>query len=576
METKTVDWRYLIRVGLIAGVVALYTSVIGMVVTFSTRSLISDVLNLGQIALFMATILVGYNVGRKRAPDVGVTLRDGVIVGAFAAAPILLLLILMQILTAADIPYRSMFVNLSPGLVSLLTFEQESWVVGALLFLVVNALLGMIGAGFNLIPERPRKALFMGVVWTVGVGLFSELILQVVDGFTDTLSFGQDSNALESINRFIRTGFRQGAVKPGVAAAVFIIVTLVTYWWPQRRPRLQPRSAPQQTQQMRRASLVAITIVLLILPWFLGDYLSEVLVTVGLYVLMGLGLNIAVGLAGLLDLGYVTNFAVGAYLMATLTNTGPQKTAELSFWMVIPLCLVAAMLTGFILALPVLRMRGDYLAITTLGFGEIIRLLALSDWLKPLIGGAQGILFIPKPAIGSFSFSGPRELYYIILFFCLLILYVSVRLNNSRTGRQWMSLREDEDVAKAMGIDTTLSKLLAFTLSAASGGIAGAIFASKLGTIFPSSFNLIISINVLALIIVGGMGSIPGIVLGALVLIGLPELLREFAEYRFLIYGALLIFMMLARPEGLIPSAVRQRELHEELPDAIPAAAPGD
>lgn len=575
METKTVDWRYLIRVGLIAGVVALYTSAIGMVVTFSSRSLISDVLNLGQIALFLATILVGYNVGRKRAPDVIATLRDGVIVGAFAAAPLLLLLILMQVLTTAEIPYRNMFVNLSPGLVSLLTFEQESWVVGALLFLVVTALLGTIGAGFNLIPERPRKALFMGVVWTVGVGLFSELILQVVDGFTDTLSFGRDSNALESINRFIRTGFRQGAVKPGVAVGVFIVVTLATYWWPQRRPRLQPRSAPQQTQ-MRRASLVAITIVLLILPWFLGDYLSEVLVTVGLYVLMGLGLNIAVGLAGLLDLGYVTNFAVGAYLMATLTNTGPQKTAELSFWLVIPLCLLAAMLTGFVLALPVLRMRGDYLAITTLGFGEIIRLLALSDWLKPLIGGAQGILFIPKPSIGSISFSGPRELYYIILFFCLLILYVSVRLNNSRTGRQWMSLREDEDVAKAMGIDTTLSKLLAFTLSAASGGIAGAIFASKLGTIFPSSFNLIISINVLALIIVGGMGSIPGIVLGALVLIGLPELLREFAEYRFLIYGALLIFMMLARPEGLIPSAIRQRELHEELPDAIPAAAPGD
>lgn len=576
METNTVDWRYLIRVGLIAGAVALYTSAIGMVALFSSRSLISGVLNLGQMALFTATILVGYNVGRKRAPNAAAVLRDGAIVGAVSAVPLFLLLFVLQLLTAQEINYRAMFVNLSPALINLLTFEQESWVVGALLFVLATTVLGVVGAGFNIIPNRTRQALFQGLAWTVGVGLFSELILQMIDGLADTLSFGRDTGFLDGLNGFVRQGFTQGATKPGVAAAIFILVTLVAYWWPRLRPRTEPRIAPPQTQTRRWVTLAVIAVTLLILPWFLGDYLSEVLVTVGLYVLMGLGLNIAVGLAGLLDLGYVVTFAVGAYLMATLTNTGPEKTLELSFWVVIPLCILAAMTTGFVLALPVLRMRGDYLAITTLGFGEIIRLLALSDWLKPLIGGAQGILFIPKPALGSFSFSGPRELYYIILLSCLLVLYISVRLNNSRTGRQWMALREDEDVAKAMGIDTTMSKLLAFTLSAASGGIAGAIFASKLGTIFPSSFNLIISINVLALIIVGGMGSIPGIVLGALVLIGLPELLREFAEYRFLIYGVLLIFMMLARPEGLIPSAIRQRELHVKDDTAIPAGAPGD
>ena len=576
METKTVDWRYLIRVGLIAGTVALYTSVIGMVVLFSDRSLISGVLNLGQVALFTATLLVGYNVGRKRAPNAAAVLRDGAIVGAVSAVPLVLLLFVMQWLTAQEINYRAMFVNLSPALINLLTFDQESWVVGALLLVLVTTVLGVLGAGFNVVPERMRQALFQGIAWTVGIGLFSELILQVLDGLADTVSFGRDAGFLDGINRFARQGFTQGATKPGVAAAIFILVTLLAYWWPNLRPRTQPRPASPQTPIRRQITLIVVAVTLLIVPWFLGDYLSEVLVTVGLYVLMGLGLNIAVGLAGLLDLGYVTNFAVGAYLMATLTNTGPEKTMELSFWVVIPLCVLAAMLTGFVLALPVLRMRGDYLAITTLGFGEIIRLLALSDWLKPLIGGAQGILFIPKPAVGDFSLSGPRELYYVILLSCLLVLYVSVRLNNSRTGRQWMALREDEDVAKAMGIDTTMSKLLAFTLSAASGGIAGAIFASKLGTIFPSSFNLIISINVLALIIVGGMGSVPGIVLGALVLIGLPELLREFAEYRFLIYGVLLIFMMLARPEGLIPSAIRQRELRVEDETAIPAGATGD
>ena len=230
------------------------------------------------------------------------------------------------------------------------------------------------------------------------------------------------------------------------------------------------------------------------------------------------------------------------------------------------------MLTGFTLALPVLRMRGDYLAIATLGFGEIIRLLALSDWLKPYIGGAQGVLFIPKPSvplIGAitigrftfFDFSDPRWVYYLFLAACLLMLFISLRLNNSRTGRQWMAMREDEDAAGAMGIDTMKTKMLAFTLSAASGGLAGAIFASKIGTIFPHSFQLLISVNTLCIIIVGGMGRIPGIVVGALALIGLPELLREFAEYRLLMYGALLVVMMLVRPEGLWPSAARRREL---------------
>ena len=150
---------------------------------------------------------------------------------------------------------------------------------------------------------------------------------------------------------------------------------------------------------MRRTGTGLFGIVLLMLPWVVGIYLSEVLDLVGLYVLMGLGLNIAVGLAGLLDLGYVTNFAVGAYIAALLVSTGPLGIAQTNFWIVIPICILAAMCTGFMLALPVLRMRGDYLAIATLGFGEIVRILALSDWLKPYIGGAQGILFVPKPAL---------------------------------------------------------------------------------------------------------------------------------------------------------------------------------
>jgi branched-chain amino acid transport system permease protein len=243
-----------------------------------------------------------------------------------------------------------------------------------------------------------------------------------------------------------------------------------------------------------------------------------------------------------------------------------------NFWLVLPISMLVAMLVGFLFAVPVLKMRGDYLAIATLGFGEIIRLLAISDWLKPWIGGAQGILFIPKPEIFGIVINDPEQFYYVLLVACLIAIFVSTRLNNSRIGRQWMSIREDEDVSAAMGIDTARSKLLAFTLSAATGGIAGAIFASKLGAIFPNSFSLQVSINVLSLIIVGGMGSIPGVVVGALVLIGLPELLREFDEFRLLLYGILLIVMMLARPEGLWPSAVHRREMHsdEDGPKNIP------
>ena len=242
------------------------------------------------------------------------------------------------------------------------------------------------------------------------------------------------------------------------------------------------------------------------------------------------------------------------------------------FWMVIPVALLAAMFAGFIFAVPVLRMRGDYLAIATLGFGEIIGKLAISDWLKPLIGGAQGVQAIPKPIFLGTELKNPEQLYYIVLVASLVTLFVSIRLNNSRTGRQWMAIREDEDVATAMGIDTARAKLLAFTLSAATGGVAGAIFAAKVGTVFPNSFTVFISINVLSLIIVGGIASNPGIVVGAVVLIGLPELLREFSDFRFLMYGALLVIMMIKRPQGFIPSQLVSHEIRAGVKAKVAAA----
>jgi branched-chain amino acid transport system permease protein len=279
---------------------------------------------------------------------------------------------------------------------------------------------------------------------------------------------------------------------------------------------------------------------------------------------MGLGLNIVVGFAGLLDLGYVAFFAVGAYSMGVLTS--PEISwlpFTLSFWEALPIAVVMSTLFGVILGVPVLGMRGDYLAIVTLGFGEIIRKVAISDWLKPYIGGSNGITLIPKASIGAFELDNPQRLYYLFLAGCVLLAFISQRLKGSRLGRSWMAMREDEDVAEAMGIDLVRTKLLAFATGAAFAGLSGAFFASKLTSIYPHSFQLMISINVLCLIIVGGMGNIPGVIVGGLALIGLPEILREFAEYRLLIYGAALVLMMLMRPEGLLPEPRRRLELHE-------------
>jgi branched-chain amino acid transport system permease protein len=311
------------------------------------------------------------------------------------------------------------------------------------------------------------------------------------------------------------------------------------------------------------ASILILVFILLILPRVLGLFLSEVLTIVGLYVLLGLGLNIVVGYAGLLDLGYVAFFAIGSYTLAVLTS--PELGFfSLSFWEALPLVIVMGVLSGVLLGTPVLKMRGDYLAIATLGFGEIIRILVLSDFLRPWLGGAQGIGKIPKAFIGGFEFAGPQQIYYLILAGCLLVIFISLRLRDSRLGRAWMAVREDEDVAQAMGINLVATKLLAFATGAGFSALSGAIFASKLSSVYPHSFNVMISINIVSVIIVGGMGSIPGVIVGAIALVGLPELLREFSEYRLFVYGAALVAMMLLRPEGLWPEAVHRREFHEE------------
>lgn len=550
------DLRTALRFGGIASIITLSLSMIGMVELFSQRELVAGIPTLGQMLVLGAPAFLAYmavkNMSQKQGPQI---LLSGAITGLVASIPTILM---MMLESAVDL--RQFLINVSPSLIELLTFHQELG-LGILLFAGGMTLSGIIGALLYILPGQYRRPILTGVLFTLLIGMFSEILSNRLRDF-----FGAD---------FIRVMFTSKALNPVVAAVLFLFISGSSAFWATKGNDVQQRwrSATKGYERQVSIGVAIVGIALLVfLPHILGTYLSEVFNNVGIYILMGLGLNIVVGFAGLLDLGYVAFFAIGAYSMAVLTTQGQLGLGNFTFWTALPISVLMAVMAGVILGVPVLRMRGDYLAIVTLGFGEIIRVLATSDMLKPYIGGAQGVLQIPKPMIGETSLVKPEQLYYVILAGVLVAWFVSWRLSESRLGRQWMAMREDEDVAEAMGIRLVATKLLAFGIGAGFSGLSGAIFASKLTSIFPHSFSLIVSINVLSLIIVGGIGSLPGVVVGALILVGLPELLREFAEFRLLMYGILLIVMMLAKPEGLLPSSVRKREMTQKALDEEKAA----
>ena len=542
---KEFNLREAVNQGLIASVIALSVSAIGMVELFGERYLLTGTLTMGQLLIFLATIVFSYQIARKmKRESLQAGLLSGLVIGLVNGV-----LMWLMIWLEGRFDVRSIFLNVSPRLIELLTFEQarES---GSLILVGLYAVAGLFGAGMRFVPNAISYATFASLATTLGIGLLSELVSERLRNF-----FGRQVTDLI---------FRSEALQIIPAVLIFGISFYLFYRSYQKRDEVAEVKENADGGSRKLVRTIVISVVLLLLPLVLGTYLTEITNNVGLFILMGLGLNIVVGLAGLLDLGYVAFFAIGAYTMAILTSTGDLGGAQMSFWAALPISVLIASLAGVILGIPVLRMRGDYLAIVTLGFGEIIRILALSDLLKPLIGGAQGVLKIPKPEIAGVFLRDPQQLYYVILGGVLLAAFMSTRLRESRLGRRWMAMREDEDVAEAMGINLVGTKILAFAIGAAFSGTAGAIFASKLTSIFPHSFSLLISINVLSLIIVGGLGSIPGTIVGAIVLVGLPELLREFAEFRWLMYGLLLIAMMLIRPEGFIPSDVIKRELHAD------------
>jgi branched-chain amino acid transport system permease protein len=308
-------------------------------------------------------------------------------------------------------------------------------------------------------------------------------------------------------------------------------------------------------------SLLIISFFALLFPWIFSTYQTNIMITALMYVVLGLGLNIVVGVAGLLDLGYVAFYAVGAYSYALL-----NMHFGLSFWMVLPLGGLLAASFGILLGFPVLRLRGDYLAIVTLGFGEIIRLI-LENW-NNFSRGPSGISNIPRPGLFGMDLSLTQSityLYYLMILMVIFTIFVVNRLQNSRIGRAWFALREDEIACQAMGIDKTRTKLTAFALGAFWAGIVGVTFAAKTTFINPASFTFLESAIILCIVVLGGMGSIIGVILGALILILMPEYLRAFSEYRMLVFGAVLVMMMIFRPQGIIANIRRTYKIPDQL-----------
>ena len=357
-----------------------------------------------------------------------------------------------------------------------------------------------------------------------------------------------------------------------MAAGVFTIYWLVRFYQ-QRKSREQKTEVdivPKanilhrmlQNPRQRFFFLGILGTVALIFPHFTSTYQVNVMTTALMYVMLGLGLNIVVGLAGLLDLGFVAFYAVGAYTYALL-----NLHFGLGFWAVLPIGGLLGSLFGIILGFPVLRLRGDYLAIVTLGFGEIIRLV-LENW-GTFSRGPSGISNISRP--GFFGMDLPLDqaimyTYYIMVLFVIITIFVVNRLQDSRLGRAWLALREDEIACQAMGIDKHKTKLTAFSLGAFWAGIVGVMFAAKTTFVNPASFTFLESAIILAIVVLGGMGSIVGVIFGALILILLPEYLRALSEYRMLAFGGILVCMMIFRPQGLFANIRRKYHYNKKGP----------
>jgi branched-chain amino acid transport system permease protein len=556
-----------VRVGVFAGIVTIFLGLVGLIGRFVGLNLVGEAITFARLVLVAAPFVAGFVVtrpwieaGERRELTLRVSILAGAIAGAVAGLVFGLVVVAVDAFGVERI--RAVFLNVSESLIEFVTFGQPP-VVGGLILVAISALAGGLAAVIRAAPIPIRRPVTTAISTVLVLGFLQRIVPIALDQLNlerDWL-YNRSTGGLTWL----------GAMVVALAAAGLSVLKA------RRGEALRSRFLPSADDEgVPVSSLVLITLVgavLLAMPWVVGEVISQVLGTVLIYVLLGIGLNIVVGYAGLLDLGYVFFFAVGAYSTAlltgaalnTFTGSGPPAVSlDLNFYLAIPIVLVIAAGAGLLIGAPVLRLRGDYLALVTLGLGEMVTVLVRSPWFVPLVGGPNGMRGVPDAAIAGFGFRETQHFYYLALAFVLAALFVSRRLYGSRIGRAWTAMREDEQTADAMGVNTTRFKLLAFAMGGAIGSLGGAMFAVQIGSLTPASFEVQVSILVLGLVILGGLGSLPGVVTGALVLVGLPGLLREFEEYRGLAYGAALVAVMILRPQGLIPNVRRSRELQEE------------
>ncbi len=520
-------WRRVLGVGLIGAALAIYLSLVGIVPTFEERALIVDVLALGEAFAMGTMLVIGYVAARSfrrlPLPIVAGALAGGITGGALS----------LLILVGPAVNLRDIFLNASPTLYNVLTLgrgEEAFWIP-----LVLGVVIGALGGVIRSLPLPIQRAVGAGLISLVILGLFAGLLRTpllasqfaalgrllfastgltlfgaavtlstsigagvgaavagrmsasrrwgavggVALGFLGSLIGGLFGNELApfGLNKIDAAGL--GGLIGGVIGIAFgsLVGGALARWY--TRSDLDERYAalPARTRRVIRATpLIPLMILTLVLPFAFGQNFAQVVVIVAIYILMGLGLNITLGLAGLLDLGFVAFFAVGAYTVALLTSTSPLGIADLPYWAAIPFAVGVAFLLGAFLGLPILGIRGDYLAIATLGFGEIIRILSVSDLLRPFLGGPQGITEVPRPfpVPPTDPLSGPNQIYFIALVCAAIIAFIAFRLRDSRIGRAWIAIREDEDVAEALGINLVQTKILAYALGAAFAGLGGA------------------------------------------------------------------------------------------------------
>jgi branched-chain amino acid transport system permease protein len=555
-----------VRAGLIGGAVAVYLALVGLIERFGELHLVGAQVTLGRVFIVLPPAVAAYVVMRPRTdagrliePGTAGGLVGGTIAGLATGALVAGAVGLANLLQVERV--REVFITASPTLLQFLTFDRGTG-PGIVILVLLCTSTGALGGLARTLDPRIRRPVTNALAALLLLGLLQRIVPIAMD-------------QLGMQTAWLYSPFIGGLTWSGGLLALAITAGL-TAWWDLRGRWLRARLRPthEGTSPASRLALVVIALaIVVVVPLLVGSVITQVLGTVAIFLLLGLGLNIVVGYAGLLDLGYVAFFAFGAYVLALLTgatlntttgSAAPAFSLHLDFYLAIWLVAALAAGLGVLIGAPVLRLRGDYLAIVTLGLGEIASILTQSKWLQPAVGGPQGMRDITDASIGSFGFRDPMHFYYLAVGFVVLALFVSWRLAGSRVGRAWNAMREDEQVADAMGISTIRYKLLAFAMGGAIGSLGGALFAVQIGSLTPASFTILVSITALAVVILGGLGSLPGVVVGAVVLIGLPGLLREFEEYRLLIYGAVLVAIMILRPQGLVPNVRRMRELHEE------------